>query len=89
MGVLPLQYMDGDTAESLGLTGEEEFSVVGLKAGISEKFASGKNLWVRATNAAGDVKEFEVVCRLDTPTEMDYYRHGGVLQYVLRGLLKG
>ncbi len=89
MGVLPLQYLDGDTAESLGLTGEEEFSVVGLKAGISEKFASGKNLWVRATNAAGDVKEFEVVCRLDTPTEMDYYRHGGVLQYVLRGLLKG
>ncbi len=89
MGVLPLQYQDGQTAESLGLTGEEEFSVIGLSAGVASKFSGGKMLHVRATTEDGRVTAFDVVCRLDTPTEMDYYRHGGVLQYVLRGLLKG
>lgn len=89
MGVLPLQYQDGQTAESLGLTGEEEFSVIGLSAGVASKFSGGKMLHVRATTEDGQVTAFDVVCRLDTPTEMDYYRHGGVLQYVLRGLLKG
>lgn len=89
MGVLPLQFMPNESAETLKLTGEEEFSVIGLQAGIKDKFASGKELWVRATLADGTTKEFKVICRLDTPTEMDYYRHGGVLQYVLRDLLKG
>jgi len=87
MGILPLQYEAGQTAASLGLKGTEEFSVVGLSAGVAEKFASGKTLIVRATDDAGNTKSFNVVCRLDTPTEMEYYRHGGVLQYVLRGLL--
>ncbi|MBX3113384.1 MAG: aconitate hydratase AcnA [Fimbriimonadaceae bacterium] len=87
MGVLPLQYEAGQNADSLGLKGTEEFSVLGLSAGVAEKFASGKTLMVRATDDNGNTKSFNVVCRLDTPTEMEYYRHGGVLQYVLRGLL--
>ncbi|MDK3161140.1 aconitate hydratase AcnA [Kamptonema cortianum] len=87
MGVLPLQYEDGQSAETLGLTGREEFSILGLKDGVANGFANGKTLFVRATSESGDVKEFSVVCRLDTATEVDYYRHGGVLQYVLRGLL--
>lgn len=87
MGVLPLQYLEGQTAETLGLTGEEEFSVIGLKAGVASQFAQGKTLHVRATLEDGTVTAFDVICRLDTPTEMEYFRHGGVLQYVLRGLL--
>lgn len=88
MGVLPLQLKSGDTAESLGLTGEEEFSVLGLSEGVVTKFSGGKELVVRATTDGGETTTFSVVCRLDTPTECDYYRHGGVLQYVLRQLLK-
>lgn len=88
MGVLPLQYLAGESADSLGLTGDEEFSVIGLQDGVATKFKEGKELWVRATTDDGTSKEFKVICRLDTPTEMDYYRHGGVLQYVLRQLLK-
>lgn len=87
MGVLPLQFMEGESADSLGLTGEEEFSVIGLEEGVRTKFAGGKELFVRATTQGGDVTEFKALCRLDTPTECDYYRHGGVLQYVLRQLV--
>jgi aconitate hydratase len=75
MGVLPLQFADGDSAESLGLTGYETFSI----EGIAEL---PRRLKVRA-----DEKEFEVTVRIDTPREADYYRHGGILQYVLRSLL--
>lgn len=87
MGVLPLQFEDGQNAESLGLTGDEEFAVIGLEKGVQTKFAEGKSLTVRAVDPGGQAKTFTAVCRLDTPTEMDYYRHGGVLQYVLRQLL--
>ncbi len=87
MGVLPMQFLDGQNAKSLGLTGLEEFSIIGLENGIATKFANGKKLHVRATTERGDVISFDAICRIDTPTEMDYYRHGGVLQYVLRGLL--
>jgi aconitate hydratase len=80
MGVLPLQYLDGDSAESLGLTGEEEFSVTGV-TGLNEG-ASPREVTVRA----GD-REFRARLRIDTPGEADYYRHGGILQYVLRSLL--
>jgi aconitate hydratase len=80
MGVLPLQYLDGDSAESLGLTGEEEFSVTGV-TGLN-KGASPREVTVRA----GD-REFQARLRIDTPGEADYYRHGGILQYVLRSLL--
>ena len=81
MGVLPLQYPEGQTAESLGLTGEETFSITGVTAmndGPSPKTVSVK---------AGDV-EFEAVVRIDTPGEASYYRNGGIMQYVLRSLLK-
>jgi aconitate hydratase len=81
MGVLPLQYRDGETAESLGLTGEEEFSVTGVTA-LNEG-ESPREVTVRA----GDT-EFTARLRIDTPGEADYYRHGGILQYVLRSLLR-
>jgi aconitate hydratase len=76
MGVLPLQFEDGDSVESLGLTGEEEFSIMGAEGG------EAKQVTVRA----GD-KEFSARVRIDTPKEVEYFHHGGILQYVLRGLL--
>ncbi|MDQ1614179.1 MAG: aconitate hydratase, partial [Actinomycetota bacterium] len=74
------QYLDGETAESLGLTGEEEFSV----SGVTELNDGGTPREV--TVQAGD-KEFRARVRIDTPGEADYYRHGGIMQYVLRSLL--
>ncbi len=76
MGVLPLQFEDGESVESLGLTGEEQFSITGVEGG------EAKQVTVRA----GD-KEFTARVRIDTPKEVEYFRHGGILQYVLRGLL--
>ncbi len=76
MGVLPLQYMPGETRESLGLTGREEYSIVGVDDG------NASEVTVRA-----DGTEFRARVRLDTPRERDYYRHGGILRYVLRRLL--
>ena len=80
MGVLPLQFPAGQNAESLGLTGSEEFSVVGIEA--LNTGGVPKTLKV----IAGD-KSFDAVVRIDTPGEADYYRHGGIMQYVLRSLL--
>ncbi|MCU1594432.1 MAG: aconitase, partial [Frankiales bacterium] len=82
MGVLPLQYSDGQTAASLGLTGQETFEILGI-AGSSEV---PRTLTVKASSPDGD-KEFEVTVRIDTPGEQSYYRHGGIMQYVLRSLL--
>ena len=82
MGVLPLQFEDGASAESLGLDGSEEYSVVGLSDAILSGFAEGRSLPVRATTAEGNVKIFNATVRIDTPTEIDYYRNGGVLNYV-------
>ncbi len=76
MGVLPLQFMDGENAESLGLTGEEQFSVSGVEGG------KAKAVTVRA-----DGKEFKARVRIDTPKEVQYYQHGGILPFVLRQLL--
>jgi aconitate hydratase len=78
MGVLPLQYNDGQTAASLGLTGFETYSIAGIAGGADVP----RTLTVRA-----DDKEFEVTVRIDTPGEQGYYRHGGIMQYVLRSLL--
>jgi aconitate hydratase len=80
MGVLPLQYRDGESAQSLGLTGEETFSVTGV-TGLNEGRTPSE-----VTVRAGDT-EFTARLRIDTPGEADYYRHGGILQYVLRSLL--
>ncbi len=83
MGILPLQYLPGQTRESLGLTGSESFAITG----IAEDLTPGKRLTVTATADDGSTKSFEVVARIDTPVELDYYRHGGILQYVLRQLI--
>jgi aconitate hydratase len=86
MGILPLQFEDGQTAESLGLTGEEVFDFRGLKSLLVEKLMESHTLRVKATSADGTVKEFDAKVRIDTPQEIEYYEHGGILQYVLRQL---
>jgi len=90
MGILPLQFMEGENVESLGLTGEETFTLGNapgdLKAMLDSKFAGGKKLPVIATAADGTLKEFSAMVRIDTPQEILYYQHGGILQYVLRQL---
>jgi aconitate hydratase len=80
MGVLPLQFTGGQSTQSLGLTGRESFQIVGLNRGAA------KLVKVIATADDGKVTEFEVRLRIDTPKELDYYQHGGILQYVLRQL---
>jgi aconitate hydratase len=87
MGILPLQFRDGETAQSLGLTGEETFEIGGVRDAV-EHFAAGRQLKVRAT-ANGKSKDFEAILRIDTPQEAQYYAHGGILQFVLRQLLAG
>ncbi len=89
MGILPLQFEAGKTAESLGLSGEETYDIVGLKPRLESKFAIGHTIAVRATDAAGKTKTFEARIRIDTPQEALYYANGGILQYVLRQLLAG
>ena len=84
MGVLPLQFEQGYNASSLGLTGEETYDLIGL----SDDLKPGTELTVRVTGADGQVKEFRVRVRVDTPNEVQYYRHGGILHYVLRSLMK-
>ncbi|MBF5043623.1 aconitate hydratase AcnA [Aggregicoccus sp. 17bor-14] len=83
MGVLPLQFQEGEDAQSLGLSGQETFEVKGVAEGLSPM----KKLTVKATGEKG-TKEFTVTARIDTPNELDYYRHGGILTYVLRSLAK-
>jgi len=83
MGILPLQYQDGETRSTLGLTGEEKFSI----SGISDNLAPKKKVSVTAVDASGKTKIFDAIVRIDTPVEIEYYRHGGILQYVLRQLL--
>jgi aconitate hydratase len=86
MGILPLQFEPGATVESLHLTGEETYSFPNLKAMLDNKFASGKTLTVTATAADGSTKQIPTKVRIDTPQEIAYYEHGGILQYVLRSL---
>ena len=86
MGILPLQFSPGQSVESLGLTGEEVFDFPGLTALLAAKFAGGKTLDVTATAADGTKKTFQAVVRIDTPQEIEYYEHGGILLYVLRQL---
>ena len=81
MGVLPLQFPEGENAESLGLTGEETFTFTGIEE--LNDGATPKTVHVKA-----DDKEFDAIVRIDTPGEADYYRNGGIMQYVLRSLLK-
>jgi len=83
MGVLPLQFLDGVTAESLGLDGSQTFSITGL----SDALQPGQQLTVELKTTDGKTRYFPVKVRIDTPIEIDYYRHGGILPFVLRQLL--
>jgi len=85
MGIVPLQFKPGETAASLGLTGEEIFETVGLPALLASGFSGGRELLVRA-RSGNAVKEISTVVRIDTPQEIAYYEHGGILHYVLRQL---
>ena len=85
MGILPLQFSPGETAESLGLTGEEVYDFPGLTGLLKNRFASGRTLVVNATSSKGP-KKITTTVRIDTPQEIEYYEHGGILQYVLRQL---
>ena len=78
MGVIPCEFIDGQTAENLGLSGQEKFTILG----IAENFSPGKILTVKA-----DDKVFNVKARVDTPLEIDYLKNGGVLNYVLRNFI--
>ena len=86
MGILPLQFAPGENVESLGLTGEEVYDFPGLTALLKDRLANGRTLRVKATTNDATVKEFDALVRIDTPQEIEYYEHGGILQYVLRQL---
>ncbi len=86
MGILPLQFLPGENAESLKLTGEEVFEIAGVRE-VVEKFSSGRKITVRVKG--GKIAEFQAIVRIDTPQESLYYANGGILQYVLRQLLAG
>ncbi|MDQ2670676.1 MAG: aconitate hydratase AcnA [Gemmatimonadota bacterium] len=89
MGILPLQFPEGESAATLGISGHETFEIEGLRRGIETAFADGRAVTVRARRADGSTMEFRAAVRIDTPQEFFYFRHGGILQYVLRQLLTG
>jgi aconitate hydratase len=84
MGVLPLEFTNGETRQSLGLTGFETYDIEGLDDNLKPR----ATLTVRATAPDGATKSFKVVCRIDTPEELNYYKNGGILPYVLRSLAR-
>jgi aconitate hydratase len=84
MGVLPLQFADGVSAQSLGLDGSELYSITGLNNQIKPR----QKVLLTIERKNGRSETLEVILRIDTPVEVDYYRHGGILPYVLRGLVK-
>ena len=81
MGVLPLQFREGENAASLNLTGREQYSVEGVREALG---GAARRAGVRAVDDAGAEKSFEVLVRVDTPQEVEYFRNGGILPYVLR-----
>jgi len=86
MGILPLQFLPGATPETLRLTGKETFDLTGLAGLLTEGFPRGKELTVTATRPDASTTQFRTTVRIDTPQELQYYRHGGILEYVLRQL---
>jgi aconitate hydratase len=86
MGILPLQFLPDQSPATLGLTATERYDVMGLAEILAEGFPRGEELTVRATRADGTMVEFRATVRIDTPQELQYYRHGGILEYVLRQL---
>jgi aconitate hydratase len=85
MGVLPCQFLEGASVSSLSLDGTETFDLIGLEKGLRPL----QRLQLKITRASGQTDETTVILRIDTPIEVDYYRHGGILPYVLRQLLAG
>ncbi|MDQ6632761.1 MAG: aconitate hydratase, partial [Verrucomicrobiota bacterium] len=83
MGVLPLQFKEGVSAQTLNLDGSESFDVIGLNPKIKPQ----QDLILRVTRINNDVENIPVICRIDTPIEIDYYQHGGILPFVLRQLV--
>jgi aconitate hydratase len=88
MGILPLQFEPGLTVESLGLTGEELYTVESPAEGLAGRLQASRRVNVIAQGAAGSARQFPVIIRIDTPQEVLYYENGGILPYVLRQLLK-
>ncbi len=88
MGVLPLQFLSDEDPDTLGLTGEEQYDIIGLKD-VLKSYKAGSHVTVRATAADGAKTEFHAILRIDTPQEVLYYENGGILQYVVRQLLQG
>ncbi len=88
MGVLPLQFQAGESAETLGLTGRELYEIEGVEAALGAE-GEARSVTVRARKEDGSTTEFRALVRVDTPQEAEYYRHGGILQYVLRQLRAG
>jgi aconitate hydratase len=88
MGIMPLQFLPEEDAESHQLTGEETFDIIGIRE-LLLNFKEPRRVQVRAQHPQGAKVEFEAIVRIDTPQEALYYRHGGILQYVLRQLLAG
>ena len=84
MGVLPLQFKDVDSVESIGIEGDEEFDIVGL-----DDIRPQMEVTLVITRGDGSRRALPLLCRIDTPVEVDYYRHGGILPYVLRALMAG
>ena len=84
MGVLPLQFVDGITRKSLKLTGEEQIDITGIAKGIKP----GMLVTATITRPEGHQVSVDLLCRIDTQNEVEYYRHGGILQYVMRNMLK-
>jgi len=82
MGVLPLQFVDGASPQTLGLTGKETYHITG----VAKALAGAGTATIRAVDDRGAEKQFEVQVRVDTPQEAEYYRNGGILPYVLRQL---
>lgn len=89
MGILPLEFPRGENAETLGLTGRERFDVLGIREAFRHHTAGGRHVCVRALKEDGTVAQFLALVRIDTPQEFLYFRHGGILPYVLRQLLNG
>jgi aconitate hydratase len=87
MGILPLQFLSEENAQLLGLTGHERFDIIGLADSYAAGFETGKRVTVRANRESGAPIEFSATIRIDTEQELLYYKNGGILQYVLRGLL--
>jgi aconitate hydratase len=85
MGIMPLQFKNGDTRQSLGIKGDETFTISGVEGGLTPR----QDVTLTITRADGTTKQVTLLSRMDTADEVDYYRNGGILHYVLKQMAKG